>query len=223
MEVKFQIGQVYTASKNQPCCIPMAKDGKVKVTAVRRDGVECEVQVLTTLDDGSLEHGWVMSTYAVKEGIFTLDVSTPPPFLNVLKFKKLHPDAKVPAYAKPGDAGLDLTCVSHEWDPVTGTFLYKTGLAVEIPEGHVGLIFPRSSIFNYRLSLTNSVGVIDSGYRGEICARFRAAPDVRPVYENGERIMQMIVMPYPKFVCQEVDELSTTERGATGFGSSGKT
>jgi dUTP pyrophosphatase len=97
---------------------------------------------------------------------------------------------------------------------------YGTGLAVEIPEGHVGLLFPRSSISNSGLILTNSVGVIDSGYRGEIKFRFKHIPDTA-YYKPGDRIGQLIVMPYPEIDFQEVEELSSTERGEGGFGSSG--
>ena len=90
-----------------------------------------------------------------------------------VKFKKLVPEAKIPAYAKPGDAGLDLTATSKNWSDDFQCWIYGTGLAVEIPEGYVGLIFPRSSIRKYCLALTNCVGVIDSGYRGEIMCTFR--------------------------------------------------
>lgn len=79
-----------------------------------------------------------------------------------VKFKKLVPEAKIPAYAKPGDAGLDLTATSKNWSDDFQCFIYGTGLAVEIPKGYVGLIFPRSSIRKYCLALTNCVGVIDS-------------------------------------------------------------
>ena len=79
-----------------------------------------------------------------------------------VKFKKLVPEAKIPAYAKPGDAGLDLTATSKHWSDDFQCWIYGTGLAVEIPEGYVGLVFPRSSVRKYCLSLTNCVGVIDS-------------------------------------------------------------
>ena len=88
-----------------------------------------------------------------------------------IRFKKLDPKAVTPSYAKPGDAGLDLTAITHEYrENAAGRKLqvYGTGLAFEIPEGHVGLVFPRSSIFKTELSLANCVGVLDSGYRGEV-------------------------------------------------------
>lgn len=89
-----------------------------------------------------------------------------------VKIKKLSPLAKIPTYAKPGDAGMDLTAVSREIDE-NGNMVYKFGLALEIPEGYVGLIFPRSSNTEKTLTMGNSVGVVDSGYRGEICVKFK--------------------------------------------------
>lgn len=148
-----------------------------------------------------------------------------------VKFKKLHPDAKIPAYSKPGDAGMDLTAISREWKYASGGgyYEYGTGLAIEIPEGYVGLIFPRSSQSNVNQLLTNHVGVIDSNYRGEIKFRFkpvyqfvRELNENFDVYEIGHRIGQLIILPYPQIEPVEVDELSETERGENGFGSSGR-
>lgn len=148
-----------------------------------------------------------------------------------VKFKKLHPDAKIPAYSKDGDAGMDLTTISREWRyaPVGGYYEYGTGLAVEIPEGYVGLIFPRSSQSNVNQLLTNHVGVIDSNYRGEIKFRFKriyqTANELNEnfdLYEIGDRVGQLIILPYPQIEPVEVDELSVTERGENGFGSTGR-
>lgn len=166
-----------------------------------------------------------------------------------VKIKKLNENAVIPRYAKKGDAGLDLVATSRYFDKY-GNAVYGTGLAVEIPEGYVGLIFPRSSISKYDLSLSNSVGVIDSGYRGEIMFKFtptasftdlnaredtdsetfdcvslssenrKDAPDA-VVYEVGEKIGQLIIMPYPQIQFVEVEELSDSERGEGGFGSTG--
>lgn len=139
-----------------------------------------------------------------------------------VKFKKLNPEAKIPSYAKAGDAGLDLTAISWRVveQPRYGYVEYGTGLAVEIPEGYVGLIFPRSSICDTGLILSNCVGVIDSGYRGEIKFRFKWIKDTN-VYNVGERVGQMIIMPYPQIEIEEAEELSGSERGEGGFGSSG--
>lgn len=139
-----------------------------------------------------------------------------------VNIKKLHPDAVIPEYSKPGDAGLDLVAVSK-----TETALYieyDTGLAFEVPEGFVGLIFPRSSLSKYHLSLANHVGILDSGFRGSVIARFKKTLDnpAANVYNVGERIAQIIIVPYPKIEFVEVDSLTGTERGAGGYGSSGK-
>jgi len=140
-----------------------------------------------------------------------------------VRFKKLNEKAVVPSYAKPGDAGLDLTATSKELtnNPQYGYLEYGTGLAVEIPEGHVGLIFPRSSISNTGLILSNSVGVIDSGYRGEIKFRFKHIPGTAD-YNVGDRVGQLVILPYPSIETEEATELSSTERGDGGFGSSNK-
>jgi dUTP pyrophosphatase len=138
-----------------------------------------------------------------------------------VRFKKLHPEAIIPSYAKPGDAGMDMTAISI-MDDEGFQVTYGTGIAVEIPEGYVGLIFPRSSIRKYQIELTNSVGVIDSGYRGEIQFTFNKTAGVPSKrYAVGDRIGQLIIIPYPTIIPIEVDELSETERGTGGFGSTG--
>jgi dUTP pyrophosphatase len=136
-----------------------------------------------------------------------------------VKIKKLHPEAVVPRYAKSGDAGLDLTAVDIVADGTTLT--YKTGLAVEIPRWHVGLLFPRSSVYKTGQSLTNCVGVIDSGYRGEIMLKFTLSPYAKE-YEIGDRVGQLIIMPYPPIEFELVEELTATERGLKGYGSTGR-
>ena len=140
-----------------------------------------------------------------------------------LKFKKLHDDAKIPSYAHDTDAGLDLTAVSftQEFDKSNKLVLvYHTGLAVEIPEGYVGLIFMRSSISDKSISLTNAVAVIDSGYRGELLLKYKITTDSLPtIYQPGEKIGQLIIIPYPKINPIEVEELSSSDRNEGGFGS----
>jgi len=139
-----------------------------------------------------------------------------------IKVKKLHPNAVIPKYAKDGDAGMDLTATTSVRDNY-GNIGYGTGIAVEIPKGYVGYIFPRSSISKYKMNLTNSVGVIDSGYRGEIIFKFKPTSEVDDVrYNVGDRVGQLIVMPYPEMSMEQVEELTTTDRGDGGFGSSGK-
>jgi dUTP pyrophosphatase len=140
-----------------------------------------------------------------------------------VKIKKLVPEAILPSYSKPGDAGMDLTAINYSED--RRFVQYHTGLAVEIPEGYVGLLFPRSSITKQDMILKNSVGVIDSGYRGEICLRFLKvqAPymEVEETYNVGDKIGQLIILPYPQIEFEEVTELSNTERSTGGFGSTG--
>lgn len=136
-----------------------------------------------------------------------------------VKIKKLHPDAVIPSYAKAGDAGMDLTAVRSTNDD--GRHItYHTGLAVEIPKGHVGLLFPRSSVYKTSMALSNCVGVIDSGYRGEIMMKFAFSP-YSNIYGVGDRIGQLIIMPYPEVQFEEVAELSSTDRGVGGYGSTG--
>ena len=162
-----------------------------------------------------------------------------------VKIKKLCETAVIPSYAKPGDAGMDLVATSRIFDKY-GNVEYGTGLAIEIPEGYVGLIFARSSIFKQDLSLANAVGVIDSGYRGEIKFKFKPTlsymdfgttsdsfdfvgipGDIQKdckdtsIYTVGDRIGQIIILPYPKISFKEVDELSATDRGEGGFGHTG--
>lgn len=144
----------------------------------------------------------------------------------VVKFKKLNDEAVIPSYAKEGDAGLDLTAVSLEYDATLDAYVYHTGLAMEIPKGYVGLVYPRSSNRKTDAYLTNHVGVIDSGYRGEVLVTFKNRDNSRnainPPYVSGERVAQMIVMPYPTINPVEAEELSETERGTDGHGSTGK-
>lgn len=144
-----------------------------------------------------------------------------------LKIKRLTEDAILPIRAHKGDAGIDLTCttITQEINECGQlSIIYHTGLAMEIPEGYVGLLFPRSSISNKSLMLTNSVGVIDSGYRGEVMAKMRSTTDVVPaIYKPGEKFAQLVLVPIPEYTIAEVAELSETERGEGGFGSTGDT
>jgi dUTP pyrophosphatase len=138
--------------------------------------------------------------------------------------KKLHEKAVIPKYAKESDAGMDLTATSiikSDDEQV----IYGTGIALEIPEGYVGLVFPRSSIRKTDLIMSNSVGVIDAGYRGEIQVTFNKKyydDEANVIYNIGDRVAQVIILPHPQITFLEVDELSDSERGADGHGSSGK-
>ena len=141
-----------------------------------------------------------------------------------VRIKKLNELAVIPTYAKDGDAGMDLVATSIISTTST-QITYGIGLALEIPKGFVGLIFPRSSVRKTRLMLSNCVGVIDSGYRGELQATFNKI-NQDSVSENdykvGDRIAQIMIIPHPDIQFEEADELSDTERGEGGFGSTGK-
>lgn len=135
-----------------------------------------------------------------------------------VKIKKLRDDAVVPKYVHIGDAGMDVVAVSKR---VCDKFVeYATGLAFEIPKGYVMLIFPRSSISKKDLILANSVGVLDSGYRGELFIRFQSLGDDH--YKVGDRVAQIMILPYPEVEFEEVESLGESLRGEGGFGSTGR-
>jgi len=139
----------------------------------------------------------------------------------LVKVKKLVPEAVIPSYSKVGDAGMDLT-ITREIENTSFSVSYGFGIAMEIPQGYVGLVFPRSSVRNQDLILSNCVGVIDSGYRGELQATFKKTNGLDSIkYKVGERGAQIIILPYPTIYMTEVPELSNTERGSGGFGSTG--
>jgi len=137
-----------------------------------------------------------------------------------IKMMKIHEDALVPTYARFGDAAMDLYATEVQKDK-WGNCVYFTGIALEIPFGFVGLLFPRSSVSKTSMSLANSVGVVDSGYRGEIILKYRQTGDANRTYHVGDRVGQLMIIPYPQVEFIESDKLSTTERGEGGFGSSG--
>lgn len=127
----------------------------------------------------------------------------------------------MPKRAHSSDAGFDLVAVSAGFK--NGCWVCGTGLAFEIPEGYVGLVFPRSSIVRKDMSMANAVGVIDAGYRGEVTCRFRLTGNLEfPRYEVGERIAQIVFVKLPDVELQESDELSDSERGEGGYGSTGR-
>ena len=152
-----------------------------------------------------------------------------------VRIKKLNELAVIPTYAKDGDAGMDVIATSIISDTPT-QITYGLGIALEIPKGFVGLVFPRSSIRKTGLQLSNSVGVIDSGYRGELQATFNKlfggeamydemkVNEIQPndFYKVGDRVAQIMIIPHPPIEFDEADELSDTERGDGGFGSTGK-
>ena len=147
-----------------------------------------------------------------------------------VKIKKLHKDAVIPKYETTGSVGMDLTATSKEYDEY-GNVVFGTGIAIQIPDGYYADLRPRSSISKYDLVLANSVGTIDADYRGELILKFK--PSLRKstwnngVYETdevkeynvGDRIAQIVILPYPQVSFLEVEELSSTDRGTGGFGS----
>lgn len=155
-----------------------------------------------------------------------------------LKVKKLNPEAILPTKAKPGDAGYDLTAIDDGTWNSDGTYIeYKTGLAIEVPDGYHTELFPRSSITKTDLILGNSIGLVDNGYRGELMLRFKVASrgqrsgridqlsggyrDVK-VYKKGDKIAQLVIRKTEELEVEEVLFLSDTERGSGGFGSTDK-
>ena len=142
-----------------------------------------------------------------------------------LKIKKLDRRAVMPKYATDGSAGLDL-CVLLDEPFVLEPFDRKvlpTGLAMEIPQGHVGLLFPRSSVgVKLGIGKPNSVGVIDSDYRGEVKVSVINYCDKPVIIDNGMRMSQLIVVPIPRIQIVETGELEGTARGDGGFGSTGR-
>lgn len=156
-----------------------------------------------------------------------------------VRIKRLVEDAVLPKYGRAGDAGMDLVAVSKSIDE-DGNVVYGTGLAFEIPYGYMGLLFPRSSNARKDLLLSNSVGLVDAGYRGEVSFKYKPSLGFATIesdedvcesinlerfcatYEVGDRVGQMVIMPFPKIEFIEVEELGSSERGDGGYGSTGK-
>ncbi len=139
-----------------------------------------------------------------------------------INFTRTHEDARSPKKSRPFDAMFDLTALSYATEYEAGEFVshvYGTGVCVEIPEGYVGLVFPRSSISRTKARLANSVGVIDPNYRGEIIFKFKGPT---PPYKEGDRIGQICILPLPEVEWEEAQSLSPSpdDRGTQGYGSS---
>jgi len=140
-----------------------------------------------------------------------------------LPFRRLDPTVPLPEYARPGDAGLDLRAnVDAEVAPGERAMI-PTGLAVAIPEGHAGLVLPRSGLASRQgLTLANAPGLIDAGYRGEIvCAVVNLDPAQPVKIARGDRVAQLMVVPFAVVEPEAVDQLPASTRGADGFGSTG--
>ena len=140
-----------------------------------------------------------------------------------LPFERLNPEAKLPAYAMPGDAGLDLASAIDLDVPPGGRAMVPTGVAVAIPEGHAGLVLPRSGLAARQgLTLANSPGLIDAGYRGELtCAVVNLDRTGAVAIRKGDRIAQLVIVPIAVVEPGWVQELPPSDRGQGGFGSTG--
>ena len=140
-----------------------------------------------------------------------------------IRIQKLHPAASLPRFATAGSACFDLQAVEPgEVGACGGTHNFRTGLAFEVPASHVMLIFSRSGHgFKHDVSLSNCVGVIDSDYRGEVQVKLRNDSALRYGFEAGDRIAQAMIIPLPAVELELSDDLTETQRGTGGFGSTG--
>lgn len=150
-----------------------------------------------------------------------------------VKLKLLYEDSQMPTKANPTDAGFD--CYAHQIVHSELYREYRLGFSLEIPEGYVGLIFPRSSISKTDMTLANSVGVIDSGYRDEVMVRFRVSDKIVSVrtengiesknyalvYKERDRVCQLVIIPIPDIELKLVTDLDTSQDRGGGFGSTG--
>jgi dUTP pyrophosphatase len=142
---------------------------------------------------------------------------------DTLQFKRLSPDATVPSKSHPSDAGYDLVATEHFVIPPGQRHMTSTGVAVAIPAGFVGLVAPRSGLaYKHGVSVTNAPGIVDSGYRGELKVIVHNLGAEAFTINPGDRIAQLVVVPYLRWQAEEVDELPEADRGDAGFGSTGR-
>ena len=141
-----------------------------------------------------------------------------------LPFKRLDSDASLPEPAHPGDAGLDLRSVMDVEVKPGERVMVRTGLAVAIPDGHAGLVLPRSGLASrHGLTLSNAPGLIDAGYRGEVvCAVVNLDREESVSIAKGDRIAQLVIVEVPEVRPEWMDELPESTRGEGGFGSTGR-
>lgn len=136
-----------------------------------------------------------------------------------VKIRKVHPDAVIPFRAHATDAGMDVIAISME---MTEDYVeYDTGLQFQLPEGYAMLIFPRSSNSKKDLLLCNSVGILDAGYTGNLKLRFKLMTEgyTEKIYNPGDKVGQIMIIPYPEINFIETEVFNETERGDEGFGS----
>ena len=140
-----------------------------------------------------------------------------------LKFKRIHPDAVLPAYAHPSDAGMDIRSVADMTVPARGRALVPTGLVVLLPPLYEAQVRPRSGLaLKHGITVRNTPGAIDSGCRGEIGVILFNSSDVDFQVKKGDRVAQVVIAPVTQPVIEEAQEIDETDRGAGGFGSTGK-
>jgi dUTP diphosphatase len=141
-----------------------------------------------------------------------------------LAFQRLDPDAALPERAHPGDAGFDLRSIEDVEVGPGERAMVRTGLAVAIPDGHAGLVLPRSGLASkHGLTLANAPGLIDSGYRGEVlCLVVNLDPHESVKIARGDRIAQLVVVEVPELRPGWVEQLPPSSRGESGFGSTGR-
>lgn len=138
-----------------------------------------------------------------------------------IQIKKLSPEATIPSYAHPHDAGLDMFALSRTEILPGQRAQVRTGIAMQIPEGYVGLLWDKSGL-SLKHGLKMFGGVIDSGYRGEILITIANLGSEPFVFEAGNKVAQMLIQKIEHAVLEEVDVLEDSARGATGFGSTGR-
>jgi len=142
-----------------------------------------------------------------------------------VNYKKVVEHAFDPEYSTEGACGLDIRAIYSRYNVEDNYIEYDTGLAVQIPKGYVGLLVPRSSLSKTPHILANSIGIIDSDYTGELKFRYKNINIEHKdyiVYEFGDKIGQLVIVPCPKIELNLVDSLDQTERGTGGFGSTGR-
>ncbi len=139
-----------------------------------------------------------------------------------LKFKKIHPDAEIPAYAHPSDAGMDVKSVCDVVVKAHDRALVKTGLVMLLPPMYEAQVRPRSGLaLKSGITVLNTPGTIDSGYRGEVGVILFNASGVDFEVKKGDKIAQLVIAPVTQPIIEETDVLDETDRGAGGFGSTG--
>ena len=138
-----------------------------------------------------------------------------------MNIELLEHNLSAPSYAHPGDAGLDLYA-AHDAIVTGETVLIPTGVAVAVPDGHVGLVCPRSGLSKHGVTVANAPGVVDSGYRGELMVRLTTTRKAPYRVHFGDRVAQLLIVPTARPTITVVDRLDDTERGTNGFGSTGR-